>query len=132
MGLGAGFKLLDKDREKLDDNEKDTDKARQQKFDRSKHSKSQEDLSPYDPPAGWTSMVEEWLCRGCGCSSRNAPRTVSDVGHPKPLIRRLSSKEYRRGPYQLLAKERLMGIYLAIYIHRDIKSLVRGTAFHWI
>lgn len=128
MGLGAGFRLLDKDREKLDDSEKDADKARQHKFDRSKHSKSQEDMSPHEHPGGWTSMVEEWLCRGGGCSARNASPTVSDVGHPKPLIRRLSSKEHRRGPYQLLAKERLMGIYLAIYVHRDVKSLVRGTS----
>jgi len=31
------------------------------------------------------------------------------------------------GPYTLLVKERLLGIYLAIYIHRDLKPLVKGT-----
>ena len=66
MGLGAGFKLLEKDREKSDDSEKDADKVRQHKFDRSKHSKSLDDLSPYEHLSGWTSMVEEWLCRGGG------------------------------------------------------------------
>lgn len=31
------------------------------------------------------------------------------------------------GPYQLLAKERLMGIYVAIFIYRGLKPLVKGT-----
>jgi hypothetical protein len=30
------------------------------------------------------------------------------------------------GPYELAAKERMMGIYLAVYVHRDAKSLIRG------
>ncbi|CAE7097786.1 unnamed protein product, partial [Rhizoctonia solani] len=30
------------------------------------------------------------------------------------------------GPYVLVAKERLMGIYLAVYVHRETRSLVRG------
>jgi hypothetical protein len=33
----------------------------------------------------------------------------------------------KMGPYELLTKERLMGIYLAIYVHRDVKSLVQGN-----
>ncbi|KAG8861635.1 hypothetical protein FRB91_003758 [Serendipita sp. 411] len=28
------------------------------------------------------------------------------------------------GPYELLTKERVMGIYLALYVHRDVQSLV--------
>jgi hypothetical protein len=32
----------------------------------------------------------------------------------------------RIGPYELLTKERLAGIYLALYIHRDIRHLVEG------
>lgn len=32
------------------------------------------------------------------------------------------------GPYQLLVKERLMGIYIAVFVHRDIYSLVKGTS----
>ncbi|CAE6381115.1 unnamed protein product [Rhizoctonia solani] len=31
-----------------------------------------------------------------------------------------------QGPYVLVAKERLMGIYLAVYVHRETRSLVRG------
>lgn len=45
---------------------------------------------------------------------------TADVSAPKPLMRRVPSKDPRKGPYQLLVKERLMSIYLAIYIHRDI------------
>ena len=30
------------------------------------------------------------------------------------------------GPYELLVKERLMGIYMAVFIYRDLKPLVRG------
>ncbi|EJD06622.1 DNase I-like protein [Fomitiporia mediterranea MF3/22] len=32
------------------------------------------------------------------------------------------------GPYELLVKERLMGIYMAIFIYRDLKPLVRGIS----
>ena len=30
------------------------------------------------------------------------------------------------GPYELTAKERMMGLYLAVYVHRDSRELVRG------
>ena len=33
------------------------------------------------------------------------------------------------GPYELLTKERLMGIYIAVFIYRDLKPFVRGTPF---
>jgi hypothetical protein len=33
------------------------------------------------------------------------------------------------GPYELAAKERMMGIYLAVYVHRDAKPLIRGEYF---
>ena len=32
------------------------------------------------------------------------------------------------GPYQLLAKERLMGIYLAIFVHRDASHFIGGNS----
>ena len=35
-------------------------------------------------------------------------------------------KKCKTGPYELLAKERLMGIYLAVFIYRDLKPLVKG------
>ena len=38
----------------------------------------------------------------------------------------ISDLRARMGPYELLVKERLMGIYTAVYVHRDVRSLVRG------
>ena len=32
----------------------------------------------------------------------------------------------RLGPYELITKERMMGIYLAVYVHRDSGELVHG------
>ena len=37
-----------------------------------------------------------------------------------------SSAPARAGPYELAAKERMMGIYLAVYVHRDVRPLIRG------
>ncbi|KIJ52652.1 hypothetical protein M422DRAFT_202876 [Sphaerobolus stellatus SS14] len=34
----------------------------------------------------------------------------------------------KKGPYELLIKERLMGIYMAIYVHRDVRPLIRGVS----
>ncbi len=136
MGLSAGFKWHDRDKEK--DKGKDIEKAEgrgkePQNVERSKsrrdkeetRRKKDEDIS--QEPSGWTAMCEDWLCHCGGLGLRNGSPTVADVSSPKPLMRRVPSKESRRGPYQLLTKERLMGIYLAVYIHRDIQSLVKGA-----
>jgi hypothetical protein len=79
-------------------------------------------------------MVEDWLCHAAGTSGRatspvfgwegsHSPTTRS----PTPNERKTERKDDQKGPYQLLTKERLMGIYLAIYIHRDIREFVQGT-----
>jgi len=127
MGLTAGFKILDKDRDKSKDFDKDHYKQNGKK-----EKIVDEDAfgnPPFDDPdyplSGWTSMVEDYLCHNGG-SVRTALPSTADVGFPMPLSRRKSSKEPRKGPYQLLIKERLMGIYMAIYVHRDLKPLVRG------
>lgn len=44
-------------------------------------------------------------------------------GTNKFLTRAFSNK----GPYQLLVKDRLMGIYTAVFVHRDIYPLIKGT-----
>lgn len=135
LGLGAGFKLIDKDKDK----DKDRDKEKERTRDRERHKdKDRDDISrgrrniedsPHDVPVGWTSTVEDWLCNGSGAGVRLNSPTVADVGSPKPLSPRLLSvKEPRKGPYALVSKERMMGIYLAVYIHRDMVPLVRGTS----
>jgi hypothetical protein len=88
--------------------------------------KSEEHVSLENLPFGWTSIVEDWLCHGGITMSRMKPSSTLSIGFPKPLIRQRPVKEPHKGPYQLLIKERLMGIYMAIYIHRDLKSSVQG------
>ncbi|KZW02792.1 DNase I-like protein [Exidia glandulosa HHB12029] len=33
-----------------------------------------------------------------------------------------------KGPYELVTKERLMGLYVAVYVHRDVRPLVKGVS----
>ncbi|KAG6877511.1 hypothetical protein C0993_006460 [Termitomyces sp. T159_Od127] len=119
MGLGASLnKLIEKDKDK-DRESRDLEKLR------SRHKDKDED-QPHELPSGWTSMIEDWLCQGSG--TRTSSPTVADIGFPKPLAPRPLFKEPKKGPYQLLVKERMMGIYLALFIHRDLRPLVRGTS----
>jgi hypothetical protein len=128
MGLTAGFKILDKDRDKSKEFDKDHDKPNQKLKEKEKGieykpHKLEEDSE--GPPTGWTSMLEDFLCNG-GTSSRNGSPSTAEIGLPRPLGRQKTVKEARKGPYQLLIKDRLMGIYMAVFIHRDLKPLVRG------
>lgn len=52
----------------------------------------------------------------------------STISGTTPASFSTSDTQGRVGPYELLVKERLMGIYLAIYVHRDVRSLVRGMS----
>jgi len=122
MGLAANFKLHESEREKLKDLEKDDEDE--------DSSKSKEDLLSEGPASSWTDMVEDWLCTGGGCLNRNMSPKVDSISPPRPLVKKspLKDAKARRGPYQLLVKERLMGIYMAIYVHRDVKPFVRGAS----
>jgi outer membrane biosynthesis protein TonB len=143
MGLSAGFKWHDKEKEKDKDREKEKDKEKEKEkeVERSKSHREKEEFKRRkedDTPRehdlnGWTAMCEAWLCNG-GVTARNnaSSPSVADVSAPKPLMRRTTSKEQKKGPYQLLVKERLMGIYMAIYIHRDVRGLVKGAIIGWI
>ncbi|KAG6853783.1 hypothetical protein C0991_001372 [Blastosporella zonata] len=125
MGLGAGFKLIDKEKER------DPDKARSRlSLKESIHMHNhndRDDAHAHEHPSGWTSMIEDYLCSGSSSRVPSSP-TVADIGSPKPLTPRPSVREPRKGPYTLLVKERMMGIYLAVFIHRDMRPLVRGTS----
>ncbi|KAJ7674178.1 hypothetical protein B0H17DRAFT_1082439 [Mycena rosella] len=129
MGLGAGFKWMDRERdrdadrgerEKAKERDKDYDKPRSKLRDIYKDDTKE---LPAHEGSGWTAMIEDWLCHG----ARQASLTPSDISVPKPLSARPAPKE-RKGPYQLLIKERMMGLYLAIYIHRELRPLVKGTS----
>ncbi|RXW25597.1 hypothetical protein EST38_g199 [Candolleomyces aberdarensis] len=146
MALGAGFKLVDREKEKEKDKEKDrvTKKGNAPNLDDTPGTPLeplQINIPPYGPPAGWSSVVEDWLCNGGIFELPKVPKTPKIVevvgnvvtaavpGTPRLALKRVPSlKEPKKGPYQLLVKERLMGIYLAIYVHRDVKPLIKGTS----
>lgn len=123
MGLGAGFKLKDKEKEKDRDDKSELSRHR------SKHSLHDSEKEAKESP-GWTQMIEEWLCNASNSRSRSSSSPGnSDISVPKPLqATRSVSKDLKKGPYQLLVKERMMGIYLAVYVHRDIRSYIQGTS----
>ena len=105
MGLGAGFGLKDKKEELI----LPTDLE-------------QPDLTSI--PYGWTAILEDWLSYGGGLKSESS----AAVRNKSDFKRRVSTKAVlsRKGPYEILIKERMMGLYLAVYVHREIKHLVRG------
>lgn len=138
MGLGAGFKLKEKERE---EREKDLERHRSSKrslrgekdVDALRSRRSPEDSPHEGPPSGWTSMIEDWLCNAGSNGIRVVTPSASEISMPRPLAARCltkEQKEQKRGPYQLLTKDRMMGIYLAVYIHRDLRPFVQGWASH--
>ena len=124
MGLGAGFKLVDKDRVKARDGDKDDKPIAESK---EKERREDDDNNHEKVASGWTQMVEDWLCHG-GASNRAGSPSTAEISTPRPLLKQKSIQKQRRGPYQLLIKDRLMGIYLALYVHRDLKPFVQGVA----
>ncbi|XP_006459141.1 hypothetical protein AGABI2DRAFT_218097 [Agaricus bisporus var. bisporus H97] len=136
-GLSASFKWHDKDKDKERDrdkekvgraNDKDAERSKLRKERDSTKRKKEEETGQEHNVHSWTAMCEDWLCNGGSFSNRSATPSVADVSAPKPLARRTPSKEPKKGPYQLLIKERLMGIYMAIYVHRDMRALVKGSS----
>ncbi|KAJ3556613.1 hypothetical protein NM688_g1926 [Phlebia brevispora] len=91
---------------------------------------------------GWTSMLEDWFCNGGHATApthpsqdddSNAESGRSDEVPMSPKAKSTGDLNGRmqgaqKGPYELLVKERMMGIYLAIFIKRDIRDLVRGIS----
>ncbi|TCD63755.1 hypothetical protein EIP91_004970 [Steccherinum ochraceum] len=101
---------------------------------------------------GWSAMLEDWYVHGKSYDPTIDPgpskRPLLDVpiGDELPRIgdseivmspkakstgdlnARMDAKTSYKGPYELLVKERMMGLYLAVYIKRDIRGLVRGTS----
>jgi hypothetical protein len=181
MGLGAGFKLKDKEREKLKDKDSYQDKESERLQPLSRHSeqsrdgdeeralkrsrhrslirhhssyrRSHEDISStnsehqgaHHQPFGWTYMLESWYCNGSPFFyPGSAASTYTAVGGretshldagPAVLTHKARSTgeldarldALQKGPYEMLIKERMMGLYLAIFVHRDVKALVEST-----
>jgi hypothetical protein len=103
---------------------------------------------------GWSSILEDYFSHGIGSIPGVKPDLSSPAVNPSlssllkspdrggspasATTQAMANKDAKwnlppgggevpkTGPYELLTKERLMGIYLALYVHRDIKSLVEG------
>lgn len=119
MGLGAGFKFMEKEKDK--DGQEQSDKPN-----RSRRNLAEE---LYDANiSGWTAMLEDWFCHGGYLTAPLPDSPDSDASSPTPRQPFNLTKDPKKGPYQLLTKERMMGIYLAVFIHRDVRGLVKGTS----
>ena len=108
-------------------------------------SASQDHAGQAHHPYGWTSILEDWYVNGGGAAQVSpAMHTSSQDGYSPTgylndsdvaLYAKAKStgdlnariNAHKKGPYELLVKERMMGLYLAIFIHRDIRDLVRGV-----
>ena len=87
MALGAGFHLVEKDKDSGKSKGKDANPGG--KDEESANSRRQgSDDSDKDAPAvpfGWTSVVENWLCFGGPTASQptvTSPSTTSSAGNP--------------------------------------------------
>lgn len=106
-------------------------------------SSSQDHANQPHHPYGWTSTLEDWYTHG-GSGTVQTPsdgRAVTGYLDGSDIASSAKAKStgdlnsrintHQKGPYEFLVKERMMGIYLAVFIHRDIRSLVRGMCiFH--
>ncbi|KAI9440125.1 DNase I-like protein [Lactarius indigo] len=144
LGLG-GFKLGsgDKDKDKEKDKDKDRDKEKEKDRETDVHEPSEllgerrisksDHEEPVPHTSGWTSILEDFFVHGLPIVGPGA-RAKEKSSHPDLGRAYLNADPKRRpvagtkGPYEMLVKERMMGIYLAIFVHRDAKHLVRGTS----
>lgn len=96
-------------------------------------------LASLHHPYGWTAMLEDWFCNGGSPQPPTATQDAdtasgnSDDCSLSPKAKSTGELDKRiqpaqKGPYELLIKERLMGIYLAIFIKRECRNLVRGMS----
>lgn len=104
---------------------------------------------------GWSAILEDYFSRGIGSIPGAKPEVATPgnpslssllkspnrgLSPPSANIQGMANKDAqwnlppgggevpKTGPYELLTKERMMGIYLALYVHRDIRPLVEGMS----
>ncbi|KAH7928268.1 DNase I-like protein [Leucogyrophana mollusca] len=135
----AGFKLKDKERERGDDSHSEKHHHLRRKEKEKDVWKSSDDLPEelvVHHPSGWTSVLEHWLCHRTQANPQANQAIAGEqalkevIASPKrhSLHRRVTVKEKDKGPYVPLIKERMMGLYLSVYIHRDMRDMVNGTS----
>ena len=128
-----------KDKDKGRNKEKDKDKDRETDGHETFRPPGERRIRKSDPEepvphtSGWTSILEDFFVHG---------RAVVEPG-TRAKDKASYSDSWRvdsnsdtagcpvtrtKGPYEMLVKERLMGIYIAIFVHRDAKHLVLGAS----
>ncbi|GAA5930413.1 hypothetical protein JCM3775_004385 [Rhodotorula graminis] len=75
---------------------------------------------------GWTSRLESYLCGGCSHSSPESSSDEDDGGGGGDTASIPSRPG--RGPYVLVEKERLMGIYCAVFVAKCCEGLIKGVS----
>lgn len=134
--MGGGDKEKEKDKERDKDKDGDRDNDEQESAEplvEIRGPKSEQHDDEHVPhTSGWTSILEDFFVHGLPVVGPGA--RTKDKGSNHELGRSHSlgdigrrPKSGTRGPYEMLVKERMMGIYLAIFVHRDAKHLVRGV-----
>ena len=94
LGLGAGFKLIEKDhRDKDKLKEKEHDSSHAKCKEREEVDESNKDV-PYIP-SGWTSMIEDWLCSGTQLHDASSQGAHLER-HEHPEMRSLSEGDLTR------------------------------------
>lgn len=92
--------------------------------------RQQHDIPGHHHQSGWSSVLEEWYGHGVGVAREDSPVFVQKLASPNTPV--LSSTDIpnqqsrRTDAYELLEKDRLLGVYMAIYVRRDIRHLVQG------
>lgn len=66
-------------------------------------------------------LGEAQQCEEAGAAGAEKKKKLGEKKH-----KHFCKDKSHVGPYELLVKERLMGIYVAVFIYRDLKPLVRG------
>jgi hypothetical protein len=152
LGLGGGMKW-DKDEDDKTKDKKDEDKKKKDNQTSVEHlvtpgsqgSRTPTGLGARTPSrnqkhahhnVGWSAILEDYFSRGVGSIQGarpdikallpNQPAPTTDNKEAKWTVPPEGGEMPKVGPYELLAKERMMGIYLAVYVHRDIRHLVEG------
>ena len=129
--MGSGDREKDKEQK---DKDRDHDAVEQEPEPLTEKRGPKSDEEPAPHTSGWTSILEDFFVHGMPVVGPSA--RAKDKGSQSDLGRSYSTGDIRRrpktgtrGPYEMIVKERLMGIYLAVFVHRDAKHLVRGVSF---
>ncbi|KAI0366340.1 hypothetical protein BV20DRAFT_972066 [Pilatotrama ljubarskyi] len=122
MALGAGFKLNSKDNSRSRHSllPQDADDALRKSAETDLLTPTEKPHEHHHPPSSWSSVLENWYCHPPVAGTKDAVASDPNL--------KTHHEAQRIGPYELLVKERMMGLYLAVFIHREAKPLVRGTS----